>query len=557
MIATAMAFPRPEVDPMPATGPFRRFEPFLALAYLAGLAALSVQLQGPPAVEPATAPADRFSAERAMTHVDAIAARPHPMGSPEAASVRNYLRAELQSLGLEVRTQTDDKIPGENLIAVRPGSRPGGKAVMLAAHSDSVTEGPGAGDDAAGVAAILEAVRALGSGPPIANDLIVLLTDGEERGLLGAQVFAKDQAWVDRVGLVLNFEGRGNRGPSYMFETSEGNGRLIREFARAAPHPMATSLAYAVYQRMPNSTDLTIFKEHGLPGLNFAFVDGVEHYHRPTDTPANLDRRSLQHHGSYALALARHFGNLDLGGFAPEPDAIYFHAFGPHLVVYPASWAWPLAIAAVVAFAAVVGWGLHRGRLSARGLAAGLAISLFAIAAATVVPYGLWRIIQPWRTPVPGKHYTGSPQVAWGLAAVGLLAALATLWPGRGRASVADRALGGLAWWLVLLIAVTAALPGGSYLFLGPFALGLIGVAATVARPGLAGPGAYLGAIAALGLVPPTVQSLCVALGPSLPFAAAPLAGLLVVGIWPVVARILPAGTPTARDPAMPMGKMG
>ena len=47
---------------------------------------------------------------------------------------------------------------------------------MLCAYSDSVPGGPGAGDDAAGMAVILETLRAIKAGPPLDRDLIVLLT---------------------------------------------------------------------------------------------------------------------------------------------------------------------------------------------------------------------------------------------------------------------------------------------------------------------------------------------------------------------------------------------
>src|SRR3989440_129145 len=50
----------------------------------------------------------------------------------------------------------------------------------------------------------------------------------------------------------------------------------------------------------------------GLPGLNFAYIGGLVHYHSATDNLAAVDEGSVQHQGSYALALARHFGNLDL-----------------------------------------------------------------------------------------------------------------------------------------------------------------------------------------------------------------------------------------------------
>ena len=222
------------------------------------------------------------------------------------------------------------------------------------AHYDSAPEAPGAGDDAAGVAAILETVRALKKGPQLANDVIVLITDGEENCLCGAIAFAEDSKARDEVGLVLNFEARGSRGPSYMFETSDRNGWMLREFARSAPHPTASSFSGAIYRLMPNSTDLTAFKNAGMKGLNFAFVEGVENYHQPSDTVANLDPRSVQHHGSYALALTRAFGNLDLSLAASEPDAVYFNVMGPSLVVYPGSWAVPLMMLAAVGFAVVM-----------------------------------------------------------------------------------------------------------------------------------------------------------------------------------------------------------
>ena len=104
-----------------------------------------------------------------------------------------------------------------NVIARWRGSGPPGKkALALAAHYDSRTSGPGAADDASGVAAILESLRTLKAGPPPERDVIVLLNDGEEAGLLGAQVFSDEHPWAKDVGVALNFDARGNSGPSYM-----------------------------------------------------------------------------------------------------------------------------------------------------------------------------------------------------------------------------------------------------------------------------------------------------------------------------------------------------
>ncbi|NJL27883.1 MAG: M20/M25/M40 family metallo-hydrolase [Thermoanaerobaculia bacterium] len=187
-----------------------------------------------------------------------------------------------------------------------------GRALLLLTHYDSVPNSPGASDDGSGVAAVLETLRALRSGPQLRNDVIFLFTDGEEAGLLGARAFAEQHPWIDDVGAVVNFEARGTRGPSLMFETSDGNARLIGELRRAMGHPRATSYSYEIYKLLPNDTDFSVFRRRGLPGMNFAFIHGATAYHTAQDSFENLDPRSLQHHGEAALGLARGLGEADL-----------------------------------------------------------------------------------------------------------------------------------------------------------------------------------------------------------------------------------------------------
>ena len=102
----------------------------------------------------------------------------------------------------------------ENVVARLEGTNDGGKAFLLMAHYDSVSTAPGASDDGAGVASMLETLRALKAGPPLKNDVIFLFTDGEERGLLGARAFVDSHPWAEDVGVVLNLEARGNTGPA-------------------------------------------------------------------------------------------------------------------------------------------------------------------------------------------------------------------------------------------------------------------------------------------------------------------------------------------------------
>ena len=111
---------------------------------------------------------------------------------------------------------------------------------------------------------------------------------------------------------MLNFEGRGNAEPSLTPEVSPQNGWVMREYARAAPYPVASSLFYEAYRRLPTNTDFVPLRAAGLTGLNFALVGGYPCHHSPADTPAHLDLGSLQHHGSYMLSLVRHFGSIPL-----------------------------------------------------------------------------------------------------------------------------------------------------------------------------------------------------------------------------------------------------
>ena len=311
----------------------------ITFALLILIAFLAIRSIEPPTAVDENAPATEFSSGRAMRDVREIAKKPHAIDSSENVRVREYLVARLRELGAnpEVQTTTVARHFGpdtwavvDNIVAKVPGSQPTG-ALMMVAHYDSVPSGPGAGDDAASVAAILEALRALKAGPALRNDLVVLFTEGEELGLLGAKGFVETYPTLDSIKVVLNFEMRGDFGPSMMFQTSAHNSWLVDQLADAAPFPYATSAAPTVYKRMPNDTDLTVFLDAGIAGMNFAADGGVTRYHTALDNADLLDQRTLQHQGSYALSLARRFGSVDLS--APQTgNAVFFTAAVAELV---------------------------------------------------------------------------------------------------------------------------------------------------------------------------------------------------------------------------------
>jgi Zn-dependent M28 family amino/carboxypeptidase len=132
------------------------------------------------------------------------------------------------------------------VVATLPGSNSTG-SVFVVAHYDSTFGTPGAADDKASVAAMLETARALASAEPLRNDVVMIFTDGEEAGLLGASSFVAEHPLADRGGVVLNWEATGNAGPSVMFESSSGNTELIKELAASARYSVGDSALAALY----------------------------------------------------------------------------------------------------------------------------------------------------------------------------------------------------------------------------------------------------------------------------------------------------------------------
>src|SRR5262249_32248545 len=208
----------------------------------------------------------------------------------------------------------------DNLIARRPGGggTTAGKAVVVAAHYDSVPAGPGASDDGTGMASALQIAPAVRH-DALAIPAVCLTDDGEEAGLLGAEGFVADAARSAAAAFFINLEARGTNGTPYLFETSREQRWLVPILARSLPHPVTTSLFATIYDQLPNDTDLTVFKRAERVGINFAYIGGGTQYHTPLDDFAHVDAGSVQRRGDQALALVRAFAAADLGAAAPRP----------------------------------------------------------------------------------------------------------------------------------------------------------------------------------------------------------------------------------------------
>ncbi len=447
----------------------------LAAALL--IAVLTLQVPAPAGTG---APTTTFSAERAMADVRAIAQRPHPVGSADHARVGALLLQRMAALGLQTSTQAGALSPAAvrrlereggsaagveltNLIGVLPGRDPRLPAVALMAHYDTVPDSAGAADDSAGVAAILEAVRAIRARGPADRTLVVILTDGEELNLDGARAFWGGHPLRDRIGAVVNLEARGGGGRAMMFETGRGNAETIGLFARAGTRATggvsSNSLAVFVYEAMPNGTDFTIPKDRGVQGVNLAFIGRPEQYHAPVSTPDALDQGSVQHIGSQALETADALLRAPALPAATE-NVVYADLFGRVIVGHPPVIGWGLLGLAVIGLGVAVWRARSQAGLTFADVGRGAVDGLWFLSTGLV----LTQLVRLLAGPLSGRaesadaYYTLLARLPWmeAGAALTVLAVALALFGGRTRldrrivagtiavAAVAALVLGGL-----------------------------------------------------------------------------------------------------------------
>jgi hypothetical protein len=372
-----------------------------------------------------------FSAARARQVLKELVGDgvPHPMGSAADVKVRDLIVKRLTALGYTTELQTglacnDFGACGTptNIVATR-AALTGNDAVMLAAHYDSVPAGPGASDDGVGVANLLEIARVLSAKPQPKHPIVLLVTDGEEGGLLGASLFTREHALAKHIWAAVNMDTRGVSGPSLMFETGTANAWLMRLYGRSTLEPITNSLCYVIYKTLPNNTDFTIFKAASYQGFNLAFIGDVAYYHTPLDSFENSSPTTMQHQGANALSALLALANVaDIS--PPAADALFFDVLARAIVVWPIDLVLPAAIAALVLLAAATILLIRRGHLSYGQAAYGLLGALINVllgGAIGIVLLALLRILGRL-PPIQGLSWIAHPLAMHiGFAALTLL----------------------------------------------------------------------------------------------------------------------------------------
>ena len=212
-----------------------------------------------------------------MNHIKEIAKEPHSIFDKEAhEDVRDYLLKELKALDIDpiLYTYKDVFVERTNIYAEIKGKND--SYIMLVTHYDSShakkeryaeKDGSlGAADAGYGLSTILETIRAIKeNNVTLNNGIKILITDGEEYGLLGAKEAVKEKEIFENVNYLINLEARGTKGPAVMFETSPNNSSIV-DLYNYSEKPFSYSITPEIYRLLPNGTDFTVFLENNIPG---------------------------------------------------------------------------------------------------------------------------------------------------------------------------------------------------------------------------------------------------------------------------------------------------
>jgi hypothetical protein len=378
---------------------------WIILAVFVIVAAFTIYLYlNYPAAIPAEKQQNRFSAERAYKHLEAIAQQPRRMFTPYYNQARDYLISELKKLGLEPELQSGTAhhpsaiqfySAVENIVVRIEGSADTDDAVLLVGHFDSEPfVSHGVIDDGTSIAVMVEIARLLKTIQAVNSDVILLFSVPEEPGVQGVTAFITHHPWAQDVKFAINIDGI-SPGKMALSSTSAENGILIQALAQAAPQTLAFSSITGLDTGI--NTDFgRALKPAGYPGFDFyCLMNSFRTYHSRLDNLDIVDMSSLQYGGASVYSMIRHFGNMDLNDLRAE-DRIFFNILNGFIIHYPKSFTIPLVIIMVLLLAFILYTGFRRRLISISGLSLTILAAVIGIGASIGLITLLWNLISTW-----------------------------------------------------------------------------------------------------------------------------------------------------------------
>ncbi|WP_457097729.1 M28 family metallopeptidase [Lysobacter sp. P5_B9] len=186
------------------------------------------------------------------------------------AGRRNAIARRLDTLGIKWRNSPFE-IEGQhgtNILADVAGDS-AAPLLLLGAHSDQVSKGEGATDNASGSATVLALAERLKARPLAHHRVAIAFWDLEEKGLLGSKAFVADGSV--KPALYVNFDVFA-WGDTVWMMTPDTDDSLANASRQAAS---ANGLKLAAGEHYP-PTDHLAFLKSGWPAVSYSLVGGDE-----------------------------------------------------------------------------------------------------------------------------------------------------------------------------------------------------------------------------------------------------------------------------------------
>ena len=214
---------------------------------------------------------DKWSLEGALNSLPMVAVVPEHYNR----MYRILKRGIPVKVELEIQNRLGEETKAYNLIGEMPGTDLKGELVMIGAHYDSWHTSPGASDDAAGCAVVLEAMRILrviGASPR--RTIRAALWSSEEDGIRGSRAYVKEhfgdprtetKPAYDRLSVYFNMD----NGKGQFLGVNMQSNEYVRQIFSAWMEPFHDLGMTTLAIRNTGSTDHIPFDEVGLPGFQF------------------------------------------------------------------------------------------------------------------------------------------------------------------------------------------------------------------------------------------------------------------------------------------------
>lgn len=261
-------------------------------------------------------------------------------GTPGGEEARKYLIGEYTKLKLEPagpEGKFEQPLPPNfcNIVGVIHGrdAELKNEYVLVEAHYDHVGHGqrgtsfdpggihPGADDNASGSSGVVELVQAFSHlAEPPKRSVLVLATDGEEKGLIGSKYWSEHPTVpIDKVVAAINLDMIGYLRDDRLMVLGTRTGVGLRRLISEQNEDLRMHLDFN-WSFGPNSDAYPMF-EKGVPAL--LFHTGLhENYHRTTDTPDHLNAPGMSRVVRLAFCLTNEL--------AERPERLVYRAAAKH-----------------------------------------------------------------------------------------------------------------------------------------------------------------------------------------------------------------------------------